>query len=198
MLVFRFFMLIAYELRVTNYEHTNNFYFIFHISNMVLPFNFLAVLVAAVVPTVVGLLWYSPMLFGTAWRINSGQSEERLRSTNVAIFLIASLLLSFFVSVTLVSNTIHQMGVFGTLANEPKDVMEKVYNDFMATYGDRFRSFGHGALHGTMLGLFGFLPMFALITMRERRGAKYLFIHVGFWVVSLAIMGGIICGWKPA
>ena len=67
------------------------------------------------------------------------------------------------------------------------------FQNFMATYGDRFRTFGHGALHGTMIGLFVVLPVMGTNALFERKSLKYVAINVGYWIVTLAIMGGILC-----
>ena len=69
------------------------------------------------------------------------------------------------------------------------------YNAFMADYGTAFRTFKHGALHGTIAGLFIALPIIGTNALFERKSAKYIFINSGYWIVTLAIMGGIVCGW---
>ena len=69
------------------------------------------------------------------------------------------------------------------------------FKDFMSTYGDRFRTFKHGALHGSVLGMFVVLPILSIIAMFERKSVKYVAINAGYWIVTLAIMAGIICQW---
>ena len=69
------------------------------------------------------------------------------------------------------------------------------YNDFMAKYGSNYRTFKHGALHGTMAGLFLILPVLATQAMFERKTVKYVLINTGYWVVTFALMGGVICQW---
>jgi hypothetical protein len=44
-----------------------------------------------------------------------------------------------------------------------------------------------------MGGLTLALPIIGINALFERRGFKYIAINVGYWVVSMAIMGGIIC-----
>jgi len=39
------------------------------------------------------------------------------------------------------------------------------------------------------------LPVMGVNALFERKGFKYIAINVGFWTVSLALMGGIICQW---
>ena len=46
-------------------------------------FNIWAALVAAVSAFVVGGVWYSPLLFGKAWMVESGMTEERAASANM-------------------------------------------------------------------------------------------------------------------
>jgi hypothetical protein len=67
------------------------------------------------------------------------------------------------------------------------------YEAFMADYGTAFRTFEHGALHGFMTGLFFILPVIGVNALYERRSFKYVLISGGYWVVSMMIMGGIIC-----
>ncbi|NND10814.1 MAG: DUF1761 domain-containing protein, partial [Flavobacteriaceae bacterium] len=68
------------------------------------------------------------------------------------------------------------------------------YAAFMADYGDAFRTYKHGALHGVLAGLFVALPILGTNALFERKGAKYIFINTGYWVVTLGIMGAILCG----
>jgi hypothetical protein len=164
--------------------------------------NPIAVVVAAFIPTILGLLWYSPILFGGAWRKLSGTEEIKVSAGKFALFLIVSLAVSFFLSILLVTNTIHQMGVMGTMAGEldfGKDgsASTATFNEFMKIYGDKFRSYPHGALHGAFLSLLGFMPMFGLIVMRERKGWAYFGVHAIFWFICTTAMGALICGWRP-
>ena len=66
--------------------------------------------------------------------------------------------------------------------------------DFLAKYGRKFLSFRHGALHGVIAALFGIWPVIGINALFERRGWKYTAIHLGYWVITFALMGGVICG----
>ena len=70
------------------------------------------------------------------------------------------------------------------------------YLAFMEEFGNEFRTFKHGALHGVLAGVFFFFPVIAINGMFERKSWKYIFINTGYWVISLAIMGAIICSWR--
>ena len=49
--------------------------------------NIWAVLAAGLSSMVLGGLWYSPMLFAKAWMRESGVSEEKARSANMAVVM---------------------------------------------------------------------------------------------------------------
>lgn len=160
-------------------------------------FNIVYLALAALVPLLIGFIWYGP-LFGKAWMREMGFTEESLKEANMIKILILSYIFSFFIATFLLPATIHQMGIYSTLAAEPGFVEQtgeafSYFQNFIENYGNRFRTFKHGALHGTLVGLFFGLPILAINAMFERKGVKYIAINAGYWVVTLAIMGGIVC-----
>ena len=159
--------------------------------------NFYIFFLAALVPLVIGFVWYGP-LFGNAWMKELGFTKESLANKNMVLTLILSYVFSLFIAMFLVPATIHQMGVYSTLAGEPGFAESTgeaftYFQDFLSNYGDRFRTFKHGALHGVLSGLFLAMPVIAIIAMFERKSVKYVAINAGYWIVTLAIMGGLIC-----
>ena len=156
---------------------------------------FLVAAVAAFVPLVLGFVWYHPKVFGTAWMKACGFEAEKMKEGfNMPLTFGLTLLLGFFMSFALSGIVIHQMGFYSMLQKhftEPATL--KTFGDLMAIYGDDFRTFKHGALHGTITGIGIGLTIVAVNGMFERRGFKYIAINAGFWIVCLLIMGGIIC-----
>ena len=69
------------------------------------------------------------------------------------------------------------------------------FKNFIASYGENYRSFKHGALHGAMTGVFLGLPILATQAVFERKSFKYVAINVGYWILTIALMGGIVCQW---
>lgn len=161
-------------------------------------FNFGILIVAALVPMVIGFVWYGP-LFGKAWMGEMGFTEESLKSANMFVIMGLSLVLSFMLALIVQMLVIHQYGVLGTLmppgASELSGESLQLYNDIMAKHGDAYRNFKHGTLHGALSGVFFALPILGIQALFERKSAKYIFINVGYWVLTLALMGGIICQW---
>ncbi len=161
--------------------------------------NFLTYALAALVPLVMGFIWYGP-LFGNAWMQQMGFTKESLEGANMAVIFILSYVFSFIIAFFLLPMVIHQMGVYSTLAGEPgftenTGAAYTYFQDFVTTYGDRFRTFKHGAFHGALAGAFIVLPILAIQAMFERKTTKYIAINAGYWILCLAIMGGIVCQW---
>ncbi|MGS2725717.1 DUF1761 domain-containing protein [Psychroserpens sp. BH13MA-6] len=154
--------------------------------------NYLAVVVAAVIPLVMGFIWYNPKVFGTAWARTAEMTEAKMKSGNMAVIFGVSLLLSFLLSFFVHFLVIHEMGAFGMVEG---DVSSATYQAFMEEHAGKYRSFKHGALHGAMSGVFFVLPVLGINAMFERKNWKYILINAGYWIITLAIMGSIVSGW---
>ena len=76
------------------------------------------------------------------------------------------------------------------------DSAKPSYAAFMADYGDAFRTYKHGALHGFISGIFIALPIISINGLFEQKSWKYMAIQAGYWTTILTVMGSIICGWK--
>ena len=168
---------------------------------MDLKINFLYVFLAALVPMIFGFIWYYPKVFGKVWMDASGMTEAKMKSGNMSVIFGVSLVLSFLLAISLMPITIHQMGVFSTLAN-PDTMADpinsegaKYFKDFMSKYGSDFRTFKHGLFHGISAGLLFVLPVMGITAIQERKGFKYIAINCGYWILCLGIMGCIICQW---
>ena len=158
-------------------------------------FNILAILVAAISALVVGFVWYNPKVFGNAWMQAADITEEKIKSGNMGKIFALALLFAFFLAFSMQVLVIHQMGAWSMIGGEKTAETLPSFQAFMDDYGTAFRTFKHGALHGVLAGIFIALPIIGTNALFERKSAKYIIINVGYWIVTLAIMGGIICGW---
>jgi hypothetical protein len=162
--------------------------------------NIGVVALAALIPMIIGFIYYNPKVVGKAWMNASGMTDEKIKGGNMPVILIVSLLLSFMLAMFLFSMVVHQSGLFSLFAGEQGFGVEgsETMNDLnalMDRYGNRFRTFGHGAFHGTLAGLFVILPVLGTNALFERKGFKYIMINVVYWTITLALMGGILCQW---
>jgi hypothetical protein len=161
--------------------------------------NFLAVLVAALVPMVLGFIWYNPKFLGNAWKKAAGITDDQMKGANMIVIFVVSLVLSFLLAFSLQFMVIHQYHfgsmLFNTSFQDPNTELGAMYKSIMDQYGTAYRTFKHGALHGTIGGLFVATPILATNALFERKGFKYIAINCGYWIICLGIMGGILSAW---
>lgn len=149
---------------------------------------------AALIPLLVGFLWYNPKTFGNAWIKTAKVNPEEAKNTNMVLVFGLTYLLSFFITGALISIVIHQVSLFSLVADQLPDspdhqLISSVYEKFKGS----FRTFRHGALHGSLAGIMFALPIIGINALFEGKGWKYILINAGYWVVTLALMGGVIC-----
>lgn len=158
--------------------------------------NWIAIFVSALTTLVIGFIWYSPKVFGTAWMNENGFTQEELQKGNMLKIFGLTYIFSILIVTVEMSLTIHQSGAMGMIGG-PMKINEALpsFQAFMNDYGTAFRTFKHGALHGFISGLFFAFPIIAINGLFERKSWKYIFIHAGFWMVCLTVIGSIICGW---
>ena len=155
---------------------------------------FLVAAIAAIVPLLVGFIWYHPSVFGNAWMKVAGVDETKMKEANMPLIFIITFVLSYLISFPLTGVVIHQMGIFGMFNHHLTEApTQKLIADAFAIAGNDFRTFKHGALHGAIVGIGIALPIVAVTGMFERKGFKYIAINAGYWILSLLLMGGILC-----
>ena len=156
--------------------------------------NPFALLASALVTLLVGFVWYHPKVFGTLWMRENNFTQEELRKGNMLKIFGLTYIFSLMITMIEMGLTIHQSGALGMIGGPPLiESAKPSFNAFMTDYGMAYRTFKHGALHGFMSGLFFAFPIVGINGLFERKSWKYIFIHAGFWIVTLTLMGGIIC-----
>jgi hypothetical protein len=162
--------------------------------------NPIVILGTGLVPLIVGFLWYNNSFgFGKAWMAEIGTNEEELQRnfSPLKVFGLAYVF-GVFLATALMPMTIHQMGLTSMVMDveglkDTNSEVSKAFAYLMENYGQNFRTFKHGAFHGIIYSIFLVLPIIGINALFERRSWKYIFIHLGFWVITLALMGGLIC-----
>lgn len=163
--------------------------------------NFLILMLSALVPLVMGFIWYNQKVFGNAWMKVAEVNEEKMKGANMLLVFILTFVFSFLISFVLQSIVIHQWSVYSVVMNEealkdPNSELSVMLSNFMEKYGNNFRTFKHGVLHGVITGFMLVLPILSINAMFERKGFKYIAINAGYWIITLGLMGGIICGFS--
>lgn len=130
--------------------------------------NWLSLILATLTPMILGFIYYHKALFGNAWMNSIGMTEEKAKSANMGMVMGISLVMSFLIAFFLLqfNNGPGQEGVFDT--------------------------FGHGAAHGAILSVFLIIPIFVTNGLFEQKSWTNIFLNAGYWILTLAIMGGIV------
>ena len=128
----------------------------------------------------------------------AGKTQEELEGGNMALIFGLTYILGLLLAVGLSGMTNHQSGVLQLFAMHPDFAVEdseikNLFDTVMTEFGNTHRTFGHGALHGGIAAILIALPMIAINSLFERRGAKYIGIHFGYWFVTLILMGAVVC-----
>ncbi|MCB9032324.1 MAG: DUF1761 domain-containing protein [Chitinophagales bacterium] len=141
--------------------------------------NWLSVVLAAFSTLVVGFIWYG-LLFKNAWIQASGVTEEKMKQApHPAIIYGITFVLALIIAVGLQKQIIglhlfidKMKGGNGIISEQP---------------------FFHGAWHAFQSAFFyGLIPALVINALFDIRNWKYILINVGYWLVAVSIMGGII------
>ncbi len=167
--------------------------------------NFLALLVAALVPMVIGFIWYNPKVFGNAWMQAAGMTDEKMKGGNMALIFGLSFLFSLILAMAMNTIGIHDSFIEGATYYATGGTMQPEAGSELAKWVEYYQTnlaasnhvFTHGAFHGVLIGgLFIVLPVMATNALFERKGFKYVAVNVGYWIITLGLMGGIVAAWR--
>ncbi len=137
--------------------------------------NYLAVLVAAIASMVLGAWWFSPAGFGKAWMKEMGFTKEDMEKAkkkgmgkSYAIMFVGSLVMA---------------GVLDHVITVSQQVSD-------------FPELKHGLIIGFGMWL-GFIATVGLgMVLWNNKSWKLYCITMGYWLVLLLVMGGILSSWS--
>ncbi len=160
--------------------------------------NWLVIIGTGIIPLITGFVWYNPKVFGTAWMKASGMTEEKAQSANMPVIFGLTLVFGVLLASIMPSIVIHQTHYYSIFMNDPgmmdaNSEISKSTQAFMDVNGSNFRTFKHGTLHGSLAALFFAMPVIGILALFEGKGRNYILIHTGYWVLTLALMGGLVC-----
>ncbi|MEZ4927778.1 MAG: DUF1761 domain-containing protein [Saprospiraceae bacterium] len=139
--------------------------------------NVAAVAVAAVIPMIVGFLYFNDSLFGKTWMRVNGFTKESLGGGPKPVLYLIALVLSFLLSAFLALN----------VTGPGQDV---------APDGHSYATFGHGIAHGIFITVLVVLPILGTLSIFEKRGWGWAFVNTGYWLVTLILMCGLLSAWR--
>lgn len=130
--------------------------------------NWLSVVISSLIPIGIGFIYYHKKLFGKAWIRSLNITEEDLEKGNKPLILGISIIMSFLLSIFLIN-----------------------FNNSTGQEAE-FDTFAHGAWHGFFVAFVVGMPILIISGLFELKKIKTLLINAIYWIITLAIMGGIL------
>lgn len=162
--------------------------------------NFIILPLVALIPLIVGFVWYNPKVMGAAWMRETGMTEEKAQQSNMLVTFGAAYVFALFVAFSMLGLVNHQMGILQLFAGQEGFGVEgsetmKSFETVMSIVGARHLTFNHGIFHGVLAGITLALPLIGTNAVFEQKSWKYIGINVGYWILSFALMGGVLGQW---
>ncbi len=128
--------------------------------------SYLAILLAGLVPMVLGYIWYHPKVFGSAWMKSLGLTEESVKEGNMAVIFGVSTLISLIIAWRM--------------------------NEYSSHTQPGMSQFVHGFFHGAFS--MGLPAALVLISngLFQRNTYTNLIINALYWVIALGLMGSVL------
>lgn len=127
--------------------------------------NYLSVVVAALSSFAVGMLWYSPILFGKAWMEENGFTDEDIQSGNMPRIYGAAFVLALIIAVNL--------------------------DLFLGPDA----TFSWGLTAGALAGIGWVGAAMGTSYLFENKSLKLYLINAGYHAVNFIVMGGVLGAW---
>ena len=145
--------------------------------------NFLALIVAALVPMIMGFVYYHPKVLGSLWMKANGFTLESIGTGPKPVMYLLALVVSFLLAFFVWINVTGAGGVDQLQVTDPKD-------------GHSYVTFCHGVVHGVLISLTVILPVFVTMTIFEKRSWSWAFVNWGYWALTVTLMAGILSAWR--
>lgn len=127
--------------------------------------NWFSMALATITPLCIGYFYYHKALFGKAW----ADAAVTHKKSNKVITLIVALVLSFLLSFFLLN-----------------------FNNSGINQEGDFDTFQHGAWHGAFIAITTVTPVIVIHGFFGQKTWKFMLINILYWVITLALMGGIL------
>lgn len=131
----------------------------------------------------------------------AGLTDAQMKGAMAGVFVF-TVILSFLMGFFLQYVTIHQFGAVGMIGGDEMNANPS-YHAFMKDYGTAYRSFGHGALHSLMAGVFFVFPNGDQCHVRKKilevhhdqhRILDFMYYHYGRNYLRVARCGTFLLG----
>lgn len=157
--------------------------------------NILVIVAASLIPFVFAYLWFHPKVFGgDTWYDAAGLTGDA-RGDVSKLKLFSTFILNFLLTFGLYNLAVHQSGVFGMLNADTSLYASDAVKSFMDVHGSSGLNFGHGAFHGISSTILFVIPILGYVTIFEKKSLKYFLIYLGYWLICLVLICGVLAEW---
>lgn len=132
--------------------------------------NYVAILVGALIPMVMGAIYFHPKVMGTSWGKGAGLSEEDMNEMN-PVTMIGALLMAAVISYAL-----------SKYASHTEEGMSQ---------------FVHGMYHGFMPAILYVAPVIVSKSLFEKKSLGWILSITAYWVLTITLMGGAVYALTP-
>lgn len=158
--------------------------------------NFIVIIASALIPFIFAYIWFHKSLFGgTKWHAMADMSAEKSASPVTPLKLLCSIVLNIFLAFGMFLFSVHETGVLGMVGGDAELMATGTAAAFLAEYGGDFHTLSHGIAHGVAATIFFALPLIGYVVIFEKKSAKYFFVYLGYWLITLILMSMVICRW---
>ena len=128
--------------------------------------NWLSMVLATMTPMIIGFFYFHKAMFGKVWMDSSNITNNKL---NVIVTFALSIVFSFFLSFFLLN-----------------------FNNGGINQEGNFDTFAHGAWHGVFIAVTTVIPVIVINGLFGKKAWKNMLISIFYWIITLALMGGIL------
>ena len=131
--------------------------------------NWFSMVLATITPMLVGLIYYHEAIFGKAWTDSISLTDKKVKKPNMIVAFGVSIILSFLLSFFLLN-----------------------FNNSGINQEGDFDTFQHGAWHGIFIAITTATPVIMINGFFGKKNWKIIIINIFYWIITLALMGGIL------
>lgn len=131
--------------------------------------NWFSMFLATITPMLVGLIYYHEAIFGRAWTDSISWTEKKVKKSNRIVALGISIMTSFLLSFFLLN-----------------------FNNGGINQEGDFDTFQHGVWHGIFIAITVVTPIIVTNGSYGKQSWKKILINIFYWIITLALMGGIL------
>lgn len=131
--------------------------------------NWFSMLLATITPMLVGSIYYHNAIFGKVWKDPITSTEIEVKKSNRIVAIGISIIISFLLSFFLL-----------------------VFNNTGINQEGDFDNFLHGVWHGIFIAITVIIPVIVVNGFYGKHSWKKIIIQIPYWIITLALMGGIL------